>query len=95
MDSLTLPAYVLVLRAILPRPETVLIASPSGGLRQPRPRQNGFLTALTGGALLLLDRRPIVAASSSGSSRTSRSSASHSLVSRHRPLDNLCRSVRP
>jgi alpha-1,2-mannosyltransferase len=58
-----LSAYLLTLRAILPRPETVLLALafPATFVNLGH-GQNGFLTAsLLGGALLLLDRRPLVA----------------------------------
>lgn len=59
----TLPAYLLTIRAIVPRPPTLLVA-----LAYPAVfvnlghGQNGFFSAaLLGGALLLLDRRPLVA----------------------------------
>ena len=59
----TLPAYLLAIRAIVPRPLTALVA-----LAYPAVfvnlghGQNGFFSAaLLGGALLLLDRRPLVA----------------------------------
>ncbi len=58
-----LSAYLVTLRAILPRPETVLVALafPATFVNLGH-GQNGFLTAsLLGGALLLLDRRPLVA----------------------------------
>jgi len=58
-----LSAYLVTLRAILPRPETVLLALafPATFINLGH-GQNGFLTAsLLGGALLLLDRRPLVA----------------------------------
>ena len=60
---LTLPAYLAVTRAILPRPETMLLALafPAAFVNLGH-GQNGFLTAaLLGGSLLLLDKRPIVA----------------------------------
>jgi alpha-1,2-mannosyltransferase len=56
-------AYLATLRAILPRPETLLIASafPAVFINIGH-GQNGFLTAaLLGGALHLLDRRPWLA----------------------------------
>ena len=56
-------AYLATLRAILPRPETMLVALafPATFVNLGH-GQNGFLTAsLLGGALLLLDRRPLVA----------------------------------
>lgn len=58
-----LAGYLAVLRAILPRPETLLIgaAFPAVFINIGH-GQNGFLTAaLFGGALLLLDRRPWIA----------------------------------
>ena len=58
-----LSAYLVTMRAILPRPETVLLALafPATFVNLGH-GQNGFLTAsLLGGALLLLDRRPLVA----------------------------------
>ena len=56
-------AYLAVMRAILPRPETLLIAAAFPAvLINIGHGQNGFLTtALLGGALHLLDRRPWVA----------------------------------
>ncbi|HLZ02050.1 MAG TPA: glycosyltransferase family 87 protein [Bradyrhizobium sp.] len=56
-------AYLATLRAILPRPETLLIASAFPAvLINIGHGQNGFLTAaLLGGALHLLDRRPWIA----------------------------------
>jgi hypothetical protein len=59
----TLAAYLVVLRAIVPRPETVLLALgfPAVFLNLGH-GQNGFLTAaLLRGALLLLDARPVAA----------------------------------
>jgi alpha-1,2-mannosyltransferase len=61
--ALTLPAYAMAIRAILPRAETALIAlaSPAVFINLGH-GQNGFLTAaLLGGGLLLLDRRPLLA----------------------------------
>jgi alpha-1,2-mannosyltransferase len=58
-----LSAYLVTIRAILPRPETVLVALafPATFVNLGH-GQNGFITAsLIGGALLLLDRRPLVA----------------------------------
>ncbi len=59
----TLAAYLATLRAILPRPETLLIAAAFPAVFVNLGHgQNGFLTAaLIGGALLLLDRRPLLA----------------------------------
>jgi hypothetical protein len=56
----SLTAYLAVLRAILPRPETLLIAAAFPAVFVNIGHgQNGFLTAaLLGGALALLDRRP-------------------------------------
>jgi glycosyl transferase family 87 len=56
-------AYLATLRAILPRPETLLIASAFPAVFIDIGHgQNGFLTAaLLGGALHLLDRRPALA----------------------------------
>jgi hypothetical protein len=59
----SLAAYLAVMRAILPRPETLLIAAafPAVFINIGH-GQNGFLTAaLLGGALHLLDRRPWLA----------------------------------
>jgi len=59
----SLAAYLAVVRAILPRPETLLIAAafPAVFVNVGH-GQNGFLTAaLLGGALQLLDRRPWLA----------------------------------
>jgi hypothetical protein len=55
-----LAAYLAVMRAILPRPETLLIAAAFPAVFVNIGHgQNGFLTAaLLGGALQLLDRRP-------------------------------------
>ena len=61
--ALTLPAYLFVIRTIVPRPETLLLALafPAVFINLGH-GQNGFLTAaLLGGSLLLLDRRPFVA----------------------------------
>jgi hypothetical protein len=56
-------AYLMVIRAILPRPETLLAAAAFPAVFVNIGHgQNGFLTAaLLGGALHLLDRRPWVA----------------------------------
>ena len=56
-------AYLAVIRAILPRPETLLIAAAFPAVFVNIGHgQNGFLTAaLLGGALQLLDRRPGIA----------------------------------
>ena len=56
-------AYLAVMRAILPRPETWLIAAAFPAVFVNIGHgQNGFLTAaLLGGALHLLDRRPWLA----------------------------------
>jgi hypothetical protein len=62
-NAATLAAYLVTIRAILPRPETVLlaIAFPAVFVNLGH-GQNGFLTAaLLGGALVVLDRRPLVA----------------------------------
>ena len=61
--ALTLPAYLAVIRAIVPRPQTLLAAAAFPAVFVDLGHgQNGFLTAaLLGGGLLLLDRRPIVA----------------------------------
>jgi hypothetical protein len=59
----SLAAYLAAMRAILPRPETLLIATafPAVFVNVGH-GQNGFLTAaLLGGALQLLDRRPWLA----------------------------------
>ena len=61
--ALTLSAYLVTLRGILQRPETFVLALafPATFVNLGH-GQNGFLTAsLLGGALLLLDKRPIVA----------------------------------
>ncbi len=61
--TLTLSAYLVTLRGILQRPETFVLALafPATFVNLGH-GQNGFLTAaLLGGALLLLDKRPIVA----------------------------------
>jgi Glycosyltransferase family 87 len=59
----SLAAYLAVIRAILPRPETLLIAAAFPAVFVNIGHgQNGFLTAaLLGGALLWLDRRPWLA----------------------------------
>jgi Glycosyltransferase family 87 len=59
----SLLAYLAALRAILPRPETLLIAAAFPAVFVNIGHgQNGFLTAaLLGGALHLLDRRPWLA----------------------------------
>ncbi len=61
--ALTLPAYLVVIRAIVPRPETLLLAVAFPAvLVNVGHGQNGFLTAaLLGGGLLLLDKRPTMA----------------------------------
>ena len=60
---LTLPAYLAAMRAICPRPETLLLAAAFPAVFVNLGHgQNGFLTAaLLGGALLWLDRRPVLA----------------------------------
>ena len=61
--SQALPAYLAAIRAILPRPETLLVAAafPAVFVNVGH-GQNGFLTAaLLGGALHWLDRRPWLA----------------------------------
>src|SRR5262245_19147780 len=61
--ALTLPAYLVSVRAILPRPETVplALAFPAVFVNLGH-GQNGFLTAaLLGGGLVLLKQRPIIA----------------------------------
>jgi hypothetical protein len=61
--AITLPAYLAVMRVIVPRPEAILVAMafPAVFINLGH-GQNGFLTAaLLGGGLLLLDRRPVVA----------------------------------
>ncbi len=59
----SLAAYLAAMRAILPRPETLLTAAAFPGVFVNIGHgQNGFLTAaLLGGALQLLDRRPWLA----------------------------------
>jgi hypothetical protein len=59
----SLAAYLAVMRAILPRPETLLLAAAFPAVFVNIGHgQNGFLTAaLLGGALHLLDRRPWLA----------------------------------
>jgi hypothetical protein len=59
----SLAAYLATIRAILPRPETLLIATAFPAVFVNAGHgQNGFLTAaLLGGALQLLDRRPWLA----------------------------------
>jgi glycosyl transferase family 87 len=61
--ALTLPAYLITIRIILPRPETVLVALAFPAVFVNLGHgQNGFVTAtLLGGGLILLDTRPIVA----------------------------------
>ncbi len=61
--ALTLPAYLLVMRCILPRPETLLVALAFPAVYVNLGHgQNGFLTAaLLGGSLVVLDRRPMLA----------------------------------
>src|SRR5580704_14796499 len=61
--ALTLPAYLVVIRSIVPRPETLLVAAAFPAvLVNLGHGQNGFLTAaLLGGGLLLLDKRPTLA----------------------------------
>lgn len=61
--ALTLPAFIAAMRAILPRAETPMLslAFPAVFINLGH-GQNGFLTAaLLGGALVLLDRRPLLA----------------------------------
>jgi glycosyl transferase family 87 len=62
-NAATLAAYLVTIRAILPRPETILLALAFPAVFVNLGHgQNGFLTAaLLGGALVLLDRRPFVA----------------------------------
>jgi hypothetical protein len=61
--ALTLPAYLMVIRAIVPRPETLLVAVAFPAvLVNLGHGQNGFLTAaLLGSGLVLLDNRPALA----------------------------------
>ena len=61
--ALTLPAYVIAVRSILPLPATAVIALAFPAvLVNLGHGQNGFLTAaLLGGSLVLLDRKPILA----------------------------------
>lgn len=62
-QAATLALYLATIRAILPRPETwlVALAFPAVFINIAH-GHNGFLTAaLIGGALLLLDRRPVIA----------------------------------
>jgi alpha-1,2-mannosyltransferase len=61
--ALTLPAYLVVMRTIVPRPETLLVAVAFPAVFVNLGHgQNGFLTAaLLGGSLLLLDKRPAMA----------------------------------
>jgi len=58
----SLAAYLAVIRAILPHPQTLLVATAFPAvLVNIGHGQNGFLTAaLLGGALHLLDRRPLI-----------------------------------
>ena len=61
--ALSLPAYLATIRAILPRPETLLAATafPAVFVNVGH-GQNGFFTAaLLGGALQLMERRPALA----------------------------------
>jgi len=61
--AMTLPAYLLAIRAILPHPAVLLpaLAFPAVFVNLGH-GQNGFITAaLLGGALVLLDRRPALA----------------------------------
>jgi hypothetical protein len=61
--ALTLPAYLFVIRMIVPRPETLLLALAFPAVFVNLGHgQNGFLTAaLLGSSLFVLDRRPFVA----------------------------------
>ncbi len=61
--ALTLLPYLAAMRAIVPRPQTIVIALAFPAVFVNLGHgQNGFLTAaLLGGGLLLLDRRPILA----------------------------------
>ena len=61
--AVTLAAYLATMRALLPRPETLLLAAAFPAVFVNLGHgQNGFLTAsLIGGALILLDRRPWIA----------------------------------
>ena len=61
--ALTLPAYLVVIRTIVPRPQTLLVALAFPAVFVNLGHgQNGFLTAaLLGGSLLLIDERPILA----------------------------------
>lgn len=61
--ALSLPAYLLAMRSICPRSETMLVAAAFPAvLVNLGHGQNGFFTAaLLGGALSLLDRKPIAA----------------------------------
>jgi hypothetical protein len=61
--ALTIPAYLAAMRAILPRPETLLVAAAFPAVFVNIGHgQNGFLSAaLLAGALLWLDRRPALA----------------------------------
>jgi hypothetical protein len=61
--AITLPAYLVSIRAILPRPEALLLALAFPAVFVNLGHgQNGFLTAaLLGGGLVLLDQRPIIA----------------------------------
>src|SRR5262245_52113855 len=61
--ALTLPLYVVTIRAIIGEPRGVALALGFAGVVWTiAAGQNGFLTAaLIGGVLLLLDRRPVVA----------------------------------
>lgn len=60
--ALTLPAFVATVRSIAPRPETLVLALAFPPVFVNLAHgQNGYLTAtLLGGALLLLDRKPVI-----------------------------------
>jgi hypothetical protein len=61
--ALTIPPYLVAMRAICPRPETLLAAAAFPAVFVNLGHgQNGFLSAaLLGGALVCLDRRPVLA----------------------------------
>lgn len=61
--AVTLPAYVIAMRAIVPKRETLLVALAFPAVFVNLGHgQNGFISAaLLGGALLLLEQRPVVA----------------------------------
>ena len=61
--ALSLPAYLVTIRAILPRPETLLVATAYPAVFVNAGHgQNGFFTAaLLGGALQVMERRPALA----------------------------------